>query len=79
MAKDLRIPADGYLFQSRESHGQPMSRFQAYRIIAAAAKRTQVFKISPRTEHLVPAWPHTFRHGAEVHQLQQPLRPFRTN
>lgn len=74
LARDLRVTADGFLFQSRESHGQPMSRSQAYRIISAAAKRADVYKISPKTERLVPAWPHTFRHGAAKHQLEQTLR-----
>jgi integrase/recombinase XerD len=74
LAKDLRISADGYLFQSRESHGEPMSRFQAYPIISTAAREARVFKISPKTERLVPAWPHTFRHGAAMHQLEATRR-----
>lgn len=74
LARDLRIPADRCLFQSRESQGGPMSRFQAYRIIAAAARKAGVYKLSPRGGRLAPAWPHTFRHGAAKHQLEQTLR-----
>lgn len=74
LARDLRIRIDEYLFQSRVSHGQPMSRYQAYRIISAAAKRAGVHKVKPRSGDLVPAWPHTFRHGAAKHLLEQTLR-----
>ncbi len=73
LARDLRIPVDGYLFQSRQSAGKPMSRYQAYRIISDAARAAQVYKESPRIGW-APAWPHCFRHGAAVHLLQQTLR-----
>lgn len=74
LARNLRIGVDGYLFQSRENQGVPMSRFRAYRIIAVAAQRAQVLKISPRSGKLVSVWPHTFHHSAAKCHLEQTLR-----
>jgi integrase len=74
LARDLHVPIDGYLFSGKPGGKVPLSRFQAYRIIAAAAKKAQVYKLSPRDGRLMPAWPHTFRHGAAKHLLEQTLR-----
>jgi integrase len=74
LARDLRVPGDGFLFSARPGGKAPLSRFQAYRIISAAAKAAGVFKLSPRDGRLMPAWPHSFRHGAAKHLLEQTLR-----
>ncbi|MGE5619032.1 MAG: tyrosine-type recombinase/integrase [Sphingomonadaceae bacterium] len=73
LARDLRVPLNGYLFQGRNP-GRPMTRFQAYRIISAAARAAGVLKVHPESGRVMPAWPHTFRHGAAKHQLEQTLR-----
>lgn len=74
LARDLRVPPDGYLFSAKPGGRLPLSRFQAYRIISTAARMAEVYKVSPRDGRLMPAWPHTFRHGAAKHLLEQTLR-----
>jgi integrase len=73
-ARDVHVPLDGPLFAARPGSRRPLSRYQAYRVITQAARDAGVVKVSPRDGRLVPAWPHTFRHGAAKHLLEQTLR-----
>jgi integrase/recombinase XerD len=69
LAKDASVPATGAFFRSRQSHGQPMSYEQCWRLIRryALVARVQVLD----GERLRPANGRDFRHGAAVNQVRQ--------
>ena len=69
LARDARVPSTGYFFRSRQSHGQPMSYEQCWRLIRhyALAAGVQVLD----GERLRPANGRDFRHGAAVNQVRQ--------
>lgn len=69
LARDARVPYDGYYFRSRQSHGQPMSYEQCWRIIRACSAAAGVRVVGASGE-LRLANGRDFRHGAGVHQVR---------
>jgi integrase/recombinase XerD len=69
LAKDAGVPATGSFFRSRQSHGQPMSYEQCWRLIRRYALLAGVHVLDG--EALRPANGRDFRHGAAVNQVRQ--------
>jgi integrase len=69
LAKDAGVPSMGYFFRSRQSHGQPMSYEQCWRLIRRYALAAGVQVLDG--ERLRLANGRDFRHGAAVDQVRQ--------
>lgn len=69
LAHDARVPNDGFLFRSRKSGDEPMTRQHAWRLIRQYARAADVY-VPGRNGRLRPATALDFRHGAAVHQLR---------
>ncbi len=69
LARDARIPWNGYFFRSARSGDQPMSRQQTWRLIQRSAAAAGVL-LPTEDGRLVPAHGRAFRHGAAVHQVR---------
>jgi integrase len=69
LARDVGVPSTGYFFRSQQSHGQPMSYEQCWRLIRRYALVAGVQVLDG--EMLRPANGRDFRHGAAVNQVRQ--------
>src|ERR671932_1090041 len=68
-ARDAKLAPTAYFFQSQKSHGAPMGRQHAWRLIQRYAKDAGVSVVGADGQ-LRPATGLDFRHGAAVHQLR---------
>lgn len=59
------IRPEQYIFA--HSGEVPWSRTYAWRLITESAHRAGILKVKNSTGQIVPAWPHTFRHGNAEH------------